>query len=124
MLACAIVSVQSSLYGGLYPSLAYSTAAIHPGGPYLAQGPLYGHLPYPAAVSYAAPAYPAAISLSTGPYGPLPYGPGISLAAGPLGHGHGATYVAKTRGAVHTAPLVGHINSAAAVNLAPAPGTL
>lgn len=34
------------------------------------------------------------------------------------------TYVAKTRGAVHVAPLPGHIQSAASVNLQPAPGTL
>lgn len=36
---------------------------------------------------------------------------------------HDATYVAKTRGAVHTAPLAGHLNSVANVNLAAAPGT-
>ncbi|CAD6999770.1 unnamed protein product [Ceratitis capitata] len=34
------------------------------------------------------------------------------------------TYVAKTRGAVHVAPLPGHVQSAASVNLEPAPGTL
>lgn len=34
------------------------------------------------------------------------------------------SYVAQTRGAVHTAPLAGHINSVANVNLAPAPGTI
>lgn len=33
------------------------------------------------------------------------------------------TYVAQTRGAVHVAPLEGHVNSAASVNLEPAPGT-
>lgn len=36
---------------------------------------------------------------------------------------HDATYVAKTRGAVHTAPLAGHLKSVANVNLAAAPGT-
>jgi len=34
------------------------------------------------------------------------------------------TYVAKTRGAVHVAPLPGHAQSAASVNLEPAPGTI
>ncbi|XP_037814663.1 adult cuticle protein 1 [Lucilia sericata] len=34
------------------------------------------------------------------------------------------TYVAKTRGAVHVAPLPGHIQSAVSANLQPAPGTL
>ena len=36
----------------------------------------------------------------------------------------GATYVAKTLGAVHAAPLPGHTQSASAVNVDPAPGTL
>ncbi|XP_055849796.1 adult cuticle protein 1-like [Episyrphus balteatus] len=36
----------------------------------------------------------------------------------------GATYVAKTLGAVHAAPLPGHTQSAVAVNVNPAPGTL
>ncbi|KAM7351795.1 adult cuticle protein 1-like [Cochliomyia hominivorax] len=35
-----------------------------------------------------------------------------------------ATYVAQTRGAVHAAPLEGHLNSVANLNVAPAPGTL
>lgn len=39
-------------------------------------------------------------------------------------HGHEGQYVAKTRGAIHTAPLAGHIQSAAAINVAPAPGTI
>ena len=33
------------------------------------------------------------------------------------------TYVAKTRGAIHTAPLPGHINSASSINFEAAPGT-
>lgn len=33
------------------------------------------------------------------------------------------TYVAKTRGAVHVAPLPGHVQSAVSANLEPAPGT-
>lgn len=36
----------------------------------------------------------------------------------------GGAYVAQTRGAVHTAPLPGHISSVANLNVAPAPGTL
>lgn len=35
----------------------------------------------------------------------------------------GGTFVAKTRGAVHVAPLEGHVHSVASVNLEPAPGT-
>ena len=37
---------------------------------------------------------------------------------------HEGSYVAKTRGAVHTAPLAGHAASVASVNVAPAPGTV
>ncbi|XP_075152747.1 adult cuticle protein 1-like [Haematobia irritans] len=49
-----------------------------------------------------------------------PWGvPSVAVAPG-VGPG---TYVAKTRGAVHTAPLDGHLNSVANVNVAPAPGT-
>ncbi|XP_073822137.1 uncharacterized protein [Musca autumnalis] len=69
-------------------------------------------------------------AVDVGAWGGHGYGwggyPGISLSQGPgLGHGaHGhGVYVAKTRGAVHTAPLAGHINSATSVNVAPAPGT-
>ncbi|XP_037959805.1 adult cuticle protein 1-like [Teleopsis dalmanni] len=36
---------------------------------------------------------------------------------------HEGSYIAKTRGAIHHAPLAGHISSAAAINVAPAPGT-
>ncbi|ETN60058.1 cuticular protein 5 from Low Complexity family [Anopheles darlingi] len=35
-----------------------------------------------------------------------------------------ATYVAATRGAVHTAPLVGHAVNQKSLNVEPAPGTL
>ncbi|XP_037903709.1 adult cuticle protein 1-like [Hermetia illucens] len=38
--------------------------------------------------------------------------------------GHEGSYVAKTRGAVHVAPLAGHAHSAAAINVHPAPGTV
>ncbi|XP_055375798.1 mucin-5AC-like [Condylostylus longicornis] len=34
------------------------------------------------------------------------------------------TYLAKTRGSEHLAPLPGHINSASSINLEPAPGTI
>ncbi|XP_013104350.1 adult cuticle protein 1-like [Stomoxys calcitrans] len=64
-----------------------------------------------------------------GPWSPwAPWGapwaaPSVAVAAPVLGAGPG-TYVAKTRGAVHTAPLDGHLQSVANVNVAPAPGTL
>ncbi|XP_058987340.1 adult cuticle protein 1-like [Musca domestica] len=53
-----------------------------------------------------------------------PWGvPSVAVSAPVLGARPG-TYVAKIRGAVHTAPLDGHLQSVANVNLAPAPGTL
>lgn len=59
-----------------------------------------------------------------GPWGPWgPWAPSVAVAAPVVGAGPG-TYVAQTRGAVHTAPLDGHLSSVANVNLAPAPGTI
>ncbi|XP_075152745.1 adult cuticle protein 1-like [Haematobia irritans] len=57
----------------------------------------------------------------SGAWGPWAHGAAVDVApfAGVQG-----TYVAKTRGAVHTAPLDGHVKSVANVNVAPAPGTL
>ncbi|KAI8124954.1 adult cuticle protein 1-like [Lucilia sericata] len=48
---------------------------------------------------------------------------GIPAAVPAVVAGH-ASYVAQTRGAVHSAPLAGHLNSVANVNVAPAPGTI
>lgn len=70
--------------------------------------------PHPAAI-------PAAISLSVSPAIP-PVIAAPSVVAAPAIAG-AASYVAKTRGAVHSAPLAGHIQSVANVNVAPAPGT-
>ncbi|XP_013104358.1 adult cuticle protein 1-like [Stomoxys calcitrans] len=53
-----------------------------------------------------------------------PWGHGVAVDVAPVVGAHAASYVAKTRGAVHAAPLEGHVNSVANVNLAPAPGTL
>lgn len=74
--------------------------SLSPAGPILVQsGPAVVHAAAPAIVAAPAPAV-------------------VAVAAAP------ASYVAKTRGAVHVAPLPGHIQSAASVNLEPAPGTL
>lgn len=113
VLLALAVGVQSSVYG---PALAWGG---HWGGGWA--GPWAG----------AWHGAPAAVDVSVGaPWGYGAHGawggyPGIALSQGPAyagAHGHGV-YVAKTRGAVHTAPLAGHLNSATAVNVAPAPGT-
>ncbi|KAL5281099.1 hypothetical protein ACFFRR_004864 [Megaselia abdita] len=66
--------------------------------------------------------YPAAIDLHHGHHYPAAID--VHHAVPYVHHGHHeGQYVAKTRGAVHTAPLAGHIQSAAAINVAPAPGT-
>ncbi|XP_055920851.1 adult cuticle protein 1-like [Eupeodes corollae] len=106
------MGAQSSLIAGI-PGLLSPLGTIDIAGPgqVLAQGPgiLGLGLGLPAAVNIAG--------------SPLIAGAHIPAIAAGI-PGHGATYVAQTRGAVHTAPLAGHIQSAASVNLAPAPGTL
>ncbi|XP_073822138.1 uncharacterized protein [Musca autumnalis] len=116
VLLALAVGVQSSGWGGPWGGPWGGSWADHSawgghagawGGPWA--GPWAGHA-------------------AAGPWGHGAWGgyPGISLSQGP-GAAHGAhgpgVYVAKTRGAVHTAPLAGHINSATSVNVAPAPGT-
>ncbi|XP_036678676.1 adult cuticle protein 1 [Drosophila suzukii] len=66
------------------------------------------HAPAAVAVHAAAPAVVAA------------HGPAVVV--GPVAHE--GVYTAQTRGAIHTAPLSGHIQSVASINAAPAPGTL
>ncbi|EDV59244.1 adult cuticle protein 1 [Drosophila erecta] len=68
----------------------------------------------PAAIHAAAPAVVAA------------HAPAVvaapSVVVAPVAHS--GVYTAQTRGAIHTAPLAGHIQSVASINAAPAPGTL
>ncbi|XP_011191963.1 adult cuticle protein 1 [Zeugodacus cucurbitae] len=92
--------------------------------------PIAAHAPA-AVIAAASPAIVAAAP------GIVAAAPGIVAAHGPsvavhapsavaVAHGaaaHGGAYVAQTRGAVHSAPLPGHISSVANVNVAPAPGT-
>ncbi|KAH8353298.1 hypothetical protein KR084_010167, partial [Drosophila pseudotakahashii] len=66
------------------------------------------HAPAAVAVHAAAPAVVAA------------HAPAVVVA--PVAHE--GVYTAQTRGAIHTAPLAGHIQSVASINAAPAPGTL
>ncbi|XP_004521788.1 adult cuticle protein 1-like [Ceratitis capitata] len=129
VIAVVMLALAVSVHSSILPAVSYVTSAVHP-GPLLAHGGWGGH---------GAWAGPAAVTAWGGSGHGLWGGiPGISLSQGPhgaaiaaplaaplaLGHGHGAgVYVAKTRGAVHTAPLAGHINSATSLNVAPAPGT-
>lgn len=50
-------------------------------------------------------------------------GAGAGLGVGHGHHGHDGKYVASNRGAIHVAPLVGHIQSVKSTNEQPAPGT-
>ncbi|XP_002036103.2 adult cuticle protein 1 [Drosophila sechellia] len=88
-------------------------------------------------VAIQASAVPAAVPLALSPAGPVLIQSGPAVVAAPVpaavvaAHAPAvvavaapeASYVAKTRGAVHVAPLPGHVQSAASVNLEPAPGT-
>ncbi|KAH8241111.1 hypothetical protein KR026_012397 [Drosophila bipectinata] len=120
---CSVVPLLTAAHGGVVigaPAVAGSVAiqasavpaavplAIAPQGPVLIQsGPAVVAAPAPAVVAAHAPVVLAAPA------------PAVVAVAAPE-----ASYVAKTRGAVHVAPLPGHIQSAASVNLEPAPGTL
>ncbi|XP_017029421.1 adult cuticle protein 1 [Drosophila kikkawai] len=89
------VAIQASAV----PAAAAVPLALSPAGPVLIQSG-------PAVIAAPAPAVVAA------------HAPAVVAVAAPE-----ASYVAKTRGAVHVAPLPGHVQSAASVNLEPAPGT-
>lgn len=71
------------------------------------------------------PGISSSVSGGWAPWGApwAPWAPSVAISAPVVGAGPG-TYVAQTRGAVHTAPLDGHLTSVANVNVAPAPGTL
>lgn len=96
----ALLPAGPALYSHGWAGAPHGALIAHPGvGPLLAHGP--------AAIAAAHPV--------------AHLGPSVAHHAGLV---PGGTYVAKTRGAVHTAPLAGHLNSAASVNLLPAPGTI
>ncbi|XP_037960948.1 adult cuticle protein 1-like [Teleopsis dalmanni] len=138
MLALA-AGVQSSLLAQVAPGVSYVTPALHGawGGAWDGAWGHGGAWGTGLGLAHA----PAAVAVHAGTaWGASGHGwgvPGISLAQGPAhgsiaaaaplalatGHGHEGVYVAKTRGAIHTAPLAGHISSATSVNVAPAPGT-
>ncbi|EDW28620.1 GL18854 [Drosophila persimilis] len=73
---------------------------------------------------HPAAAWPAAVTVGAWP----PAAPAVvaahspAVVVGPVAHE--GVYTAQTRGAIHTAPLAGHIQSVASINAAPAPGTL
>ncbi|XP_011210636.1 adult cuticle protein 1 [Bactrocera dorsalis] len=139
-LAAGVHSSLLPLTAQIAPAVSYVTSAVHP-SPLLATGG-WGA---PAAVTalggiglgglglgglglgglgLGLRAGIPGISLSQGPIGAAIAAPIAAPLAAPLALGHGSgVYVAKTRGAIHTAPLAGHVNSATSLNLAPAPGT-
>ncbi|XP_055920551.1 adult cuticle protein 1-like [Eupeodes corollae] len=104
---------------------------VVPGGSVAIQSPVIQGLPSSVAVQVpnvvSVPGLPAAVTVAQSPVA-LP-APAVAVSApvavaAPAVVGVEGTYVAKTRGAVHVAPLAGHAQSAASVNLQPAPGTL
>ncbi|XP_061398672.1 adult cuticle protein 1-like [Musca vetustissima] len=109
-----------------------ANSSVLPWGPVVVGGPLPGTVVLgahpPAAVTVAA--HPPQVVVGPGPVqvvsGPLPaVVPAPAVVAAPaVVPAHSGTFVAKTRGAVHVAPLAGHTQSVASVNLQPAPGTV
>ncbi|XP_037905487.1 adult cuticle protein 1-like [Hermetia illucens] len=71
-------------------------------------------------------AAPAAVAVAPAAIAVAPAAIATHAAIAPAAHawGHEGSYVAKTRGATHIAPLAGHAHSAAAINVHPAPGTI
>ncbi|XP_055920846.1 adult cuticle protein 1-like [Eupeodes corollae] len=99
---------------------AQSSVILGAPGPLLAVSGPAGLVTVPGAVSIQAA--PGAVSIQSAP-GVISLQTAPAVVA-PVVVGAEGTYVAKTRGAVHVAPLPGHAQSAASVNLEPAPGTL
>jgi hypothetical protein len=126
-LACANASVYP--YGPAAPWAGPWGAG--PWGPHAAWAGPAGHPAITTYSSYAPGAHwaghaaiPAAIHVAA-PHaahwgGPHWAGPAHAHAVVPA---HAATYTAKTRGAVHTAPLPGHVLSQTSLNLAAPAGT-
>ncbi|KAH8377338.1 hypothetical protein KR093_004971 [Drosophila rubida] len=85
---------------------------------------------WPAAVSVGAwPAVAPAVVAAHAPAVVAAHAPAVvaahaapAVVVAPVAHE--GVYTAQTRGAVHTAPLSGHIQSVASINAAPAPGTI
>ncbi|XP_037926329.1 adult cuticle protein 1-like [Hermetia illucens] len=107
------------------PSLTVSGPAL------VAAAPAWGHAAWAPATSWAAHSPWAAPAIAVAPaaiathaaIAPAAIATHAAIApAAPWGHE--GSYVAKTRGAVHVAPLAGHAHSAASINLQPAPGTI
>ncbi|CAD7079321.1 unnamed protein product [Hermetia illucens] len=104
----------------------------------LAAGAQSGYVPLPylaSPLSYTAvsgPGYyaaaPGAVAVHASPLVSAYSAPAITAYSAPVVApavvAAEGSYVAQNRGAVHVAPLPGHLNSAASVNLEPAPGTL
>ncbi|XP_058825914.1 adult cuticle protein 1-like [Topomyia yanbarensis] len=110
MMALALAVAEGSLYS--YAPLAYSlphTTVVQDNSYARYIAAPWGYAAAPAALSYAAHAYPTAAY----------YQPAVAVVAQKE-----ARYLAANRGAVHDAPLPGHEISQQSLNLAPAPGTL
>lgn len=107
------MGVQSSILPGLLPGLTQISG----------HGLSYTAVSGPLAVPIAHA--PAAVIAAASP--PIIAAPALHTPSVVVAHGAavpGGAYVAQTRGAVHSAPLPGHISSVANLNVAPAPGTL
>ncbi|XP_039950978.1 adult cuticle protein 1-like [Bactrocera neohumeralis] len=124
------MGVQSSIIPGLLPGLTQIA------GHGLSYTAVSGPLAVPVSVAHAPAAVIAAASPPiaiashvAAPAAVAVHAPSVAVhapAVAAVAHGGvvaGGAYVAKTRGAVHSAPLPGHIASVANVNVAPAPGT-
>ncbi|XP_055917911.1 adult cuticle protein 1-like [Eupeodes corollae] len=122
-----VFQAQSSIIpigiNGIGPSLSVSGPlgpVILPNGAVSIQGSVIQGIPNILSIQ----GLPAAVTVAQSPIQAVALPAPVAAVAAPAVVGVEGTYVAKTRGAVHVAPLAGHTQSAASVNLQPAPGTL
>lgn len=111
----SVIPVISEIAGGGLSYTAVSSPVI--AAPWV-HGVVAAHA-HPAAVAVHAPVVAAAV-----PSVAVHAAHSVAVHAPVVVPAVEGSYVAQTRGAIHTAPLAGHVNSVANVNLAPAPGTV
>ncbi|XP_030384894.1 adult cuticle protein 1 [Scaptodrosophila lebanonensis] len=110
------MGVQSSVIPLISQLAGHGLSYTAVSGPAVVAAP-WAHAPWPAAVTVGAWP-PAAHAVAPA----VVAAPAPSVVVAPVAHE--GVYTAQTRGAVHTAPLAGHIQSVASINAAPAPGTI
>ncbi|XP_055540276.1 adult cuticle protein 1-like [Wyeomyia smithii] len=129
MAVIAEASYAPAVYGGHYGYAAAPvvTYAAHHGGPTVVQSNDHHSWAYANAYNNHWGYAPAAVAYNSwdGHWGApaVAYGAHWNHGAVVTPVQHAASYVAANRGAIHKAPLIGHVLNQKSLNLAAAPGT-